>query len=723
MAERDDILKEFLAESTEGLDQYEKDVVDLERAPGDPRIVGRMFRVIHTLKGNSGFLGFAGLETLAHAGEHLLGAIRDGHRPVTPDVADALLALCDDVRRVLEVVERTGRDRDDMPGELIGRLKALHPGANGAARGAASRPARGGPAAEEVSPASGGDESVRVGIRLLDRLMNLADELVLVRNRVEGFPALHADDALRESAQQLDLVATELQAEVMRLRMQRLTVLWTRLPRLVRDTAAACNRQVAFTMTGEEIELDRAIVEAIRDPLVHLVRNAVDHGIEPSDTRRARGKPAAGAVSVRARYEGGQVRIEIEDDGAGIDPEIIRRTVVERGLAGAGEAAALGRRELLRFLFLPGFSTADRVTNVSGRGVGLDVVQTNVERIGGTVDVQSTVGGGTLVAITLPLTLAVLPALLVSAAGQTYALPQINVREVIRLEDGRDVEWVHAAPVFRHRGGLLPLVSLGAVLEGGRGTGEFRDPAFRADGRHVGVIEVGTWRFGLALDGVLDVQDLVVRPRSPYLGASPVFAGSTILGDGRVALILDVLEVARIARITASAGTAASRPAHAAEVTPSPRAERLLLFQSDDGGRMVMPFARVGRVARIPANAIERSGARDVVQYQGGLLPLVRVADAVPERRSRPRAATASDPVEDLHVVVLANGPHRLGLVVARVLDIVTEPLAIERPTGRPGVSGTAVVRGQATEVFDVEDAIRKLDPGFLEDRAEALAA
>lgn len=698
--------------------QYEQDVVELEKEPGDAELIGRMFRVLHTLKGNSGFLGLSGLETLAHAGEHLLGELRDGRRVMDPGVADALLALGDGIRKRLAQVERTGRDGGAVPDALVNRLNTLVAGSPPVP--APRRPIAAGAPAPAASPAA--DESVRVGVRLLDRLMNLADELVLVRNRVESYPAIRGDRGLLESAQHLDVITTELQSEVMRLRMQRLAVLWMRFPRLVRDMAATFDRRVALTLAGEDIELDRAIVEAIRDPLVHLVRNAVGHGIEPPDARLARGKPATGTVALRARYEGGQVRIEIEDDGAGIDLELVRRTAVARGSMGAADAAALGRREVMNLLFLPGFSTSPGESRLMGRGVGLDVVRVNVERIGGAVDIRSEAGSGTRISITLPLTLAVLPALLVAAAGHTLAVPQINIREVIRLEDGRGVEWVHAAPVCRHRGGLLPLVSLGSVLAGGWTPREFREAAASGDLRHIAVIEAGAWRFGLAVDAVIDVQELVVRPRSKYLGQAAVFAGSTVLGDGRVALILDVLEVARMAHVAAPRDPAPVRPPRDA-AGPLLPPERLLLFQSADGGRMVMPFDRVSRVSRIPRHAVERSGAREVTQYAGGVLPLVHVADAVPERRKRSRTESAAGFDGDLHVVILTNGPHHLGLVVDRVLDIVTEPLSIDRPTGRPGVIGTAVVHGQATEVFDIEDAIRRLDPGFLEARAQAVAA
>lgn len=688
--------------------QYERDVVALEAAPGDVPLVSRMFRVVHTIKGTSGFLNLARIGALAHAGESLLSRVRDRQVTVTPGLAGALLELGDALRRMLTVLDEAGAEGGDGQEPLADRLKLLAAG-GGAAPGSPA-PVDGADAvSRSPDEAAGADDSVRVGVELLDKLMNLSDELVLVRNRIDAAAGRGAWTGDADIVRHLNIVTADLQSEVMRLRMQRLSTLWSRMPRVVRDMALACGKRVSLDLDGGEIELDRAILEAIRGPLVHLLRNAVDHGLEAPAARTAAGKPAEGRLSLRAAYEGGRVRIELTDDGAGIDTEAVRRSAVAKGLVTAEAAARMTGGELMPMIFRPGFSTSSSVTALSGRGVGLDVVKTNVERIGGSVDVISTPGAGTIFAIMLPLTLAVVPAIMVTEGEGLFAIPMSGVLELLRREAFSTVEVVQAAPFIRWRGDLLPVVSLGGLLAGRMSGG--RTPAGLEGGGLV-IIQAGIRRFALAVGGKIDAQDIIVKPRPKHLGPVTVYAGSTVSTEGRVAMILDVAEVARQARV----GAARRIEDGARSGSHGMGGRTLLLFRGPDDSRLVMPLDLVGRVERMWPEAVERSGSLEVAQLRGRVVPLIRVADNVAERRHQSRRLDAAPAHEDVIVVVLERAGRQVGIIVDRVTDIIHEALRIDRPAGRDGVLGSAIVGGEIVEVFDVEGVIRRRDPMFFED-------
>ncbi|MCK5930241.1 MAG: chemotaxis protein CheA, partial [Nocardioides sp.] len=397
------------------------------------------------------------------------------------------------------------------------------------------------PAAAEAEEGRRGvvDSSVRVDVDLLDGLVQLVGELVLTRNQILQRTEAADDVELVRASQRLDLVASELQESVMRTRMQPIGQVWSKMPRIVRDLAHQLGREVDLEMDGHDTELDRSLLEALKGPLTHLVRNSLDHGIEPPPARAAAGKPTAGRLLLRAYHESGQVVVEITDDGKGIDPRHIGDVAVRRGVVTREQLARMEPRDVLDLIFRPGFSTAEQVTNVSGRGVGMDVVRTSIERIGGSVDLTSTVGCGTTMRIRIPLTLAIIPALVVGQQGERYAIPQANLVELVRLE-GQDlrenVETLAGAPVLRLRGRLLPLVSLSEALGG-----EKADP----DGLTIVVVQADETRFGLCVEEVHDTQEIVVKPIGRQLKSLPTYAGATIMGDGRVALILDVGGIAR----------------------------------------------------------------------------------------------------------------------------------------------------------------------------------
>jgi two-component system chemotaxis sensor kinase CheA len=559
-----------------------------------------------------------------------------------------------------------------------------------------------------------------VDVGLLDKLMTLVGELVLARNQIMQFSASQEDAAFLGTVQRLNLLTTELQANVMKTRMQPIGNIWGKFPRVVRDLAAACGKQVRMDMEGQETELDKSIIESIRDPLTHLVRNAIDHGIEPPAGRQAAGKPAEGRLSLHAFHEGGKVIIEISDDGGGIDPARVRDKAIQVKLITPEQADRLSERELINLVFLPGFSTADRVTQFSGRGVGMDVVRTNIEKIGGTVDIEGRPGRGTTVKMKIPLTLAIIPALTVTSGGDRYAIPQVSLLELVRLEAGQarqGIEHMHGAPVYRLRGNLLPLVYLHRELQvasAGGPDGETNIVVLQADDR----------QFGLVVDAIHDTEEIVVKPLQKQIKGISTFAGATIMGDGKVALILDVLGLAQRAHVVSAVRERALAEKAAGAAGDAADRQTVLLFATEDGGRMAIPLDLVARLEEFPRSALERVGPQEVVQYRDEILPLLDVSRVLRRRRQRPggrpgaRRRAGAPPAaggDTVQVVVYAGTGQRVGLVVGRILDIVEETIVARSRASRPGVLFSAVIQGRVTEFLDVEGIIRSADPDFFE--------
>ncbi|MGA9632648.1 MAG: chemotaxis protein CheW, partial [Candidatus Acidiferrales bacterium] len=513
--------------------------------------------------------------------------------------------------------------------------------------------------------------------------------------------------ALQTVSQRMNLIATELQEEVMKTRMQPIGNIWNQFPRTVRDVALGCNKEVSIEMEGKETELDKTIIEAIKDPLTHLVRNAVDHGIESPEARVKAGKARTGRLTLRAFHEGGQVNIEISDDGAGLNVQRIRQKAVERGLITADQSGRMPDREVFNLIFLPGFSTAEKVTNVSGRGVGMDVVKTNVEKIGGTVDVQSAAGQGTTVRVKIPLTLAIIPALVVTCAGDRYAIPQVNLVELVRLEADQvsaAIELVHGAPVYRLRGRLLPLVYLERELrlDGKAGKeGKESDEAV-----NIVVLQADARQFGLVVDAINDTEEIVVKPLRKQLKSIRTFAGASIMGDGKIALILDVMGVAQRAGVVGETRDRALDEAIAASAVTAVKEKRtFLLFHGPDQARMAVPLDTLARLEELPASQVEKAGNQLVAQYRGRILPLVRLASVVQERRqARRHKGTDEDAVEaaPLQVLVCNHEGHRVGLVVERIVDIVEDSAEVRYPASRQGILCSVVIHERITELIDV---------------------
>jgi two-component system, chemotaxis family, sensor kinase CheA len=720
-----DIVSDFLAESYENLDRLDRDLVSLEKDPRNRESLAGVFRTIHTIKGTCGFLGFGKLEKVAHSGENLLSLLRDGRLILTPEITTVLLGMVDAIRQILSEIKTSGQEGNADYSDLLERLKRLQtPGARPDGQSVpksvvavpvveAKPPQTPMPEAVVPPPAKpeapagpsgvAAAETIRVGVNLLDNLMTLVGELVLARNQLLQYSNSSENASLQTISQRLNLIATELQGEVMKTRMQPIGNIWSQFPRTVRDVALGCGKEVTIEMEGKETELDKTIIEAIKDPLTHLVRNAVDHGIELPEVRVKAGKQRSGRLVLRAFHEGGQVNIEIRDDGGGLNRDRIRQKAVERGVVTVEQAARFSERDIYNLIMLPGFSTAEKVTNVSGRGVGMDVVKTNVEKIGGTVDVQSVAGQGTTVRVKIPLTLAIIPALVITCAGDRYAIPQVSLLELVRLEaeQATKIELVHGAPVYRLRERLLPLAYLRRELN----LEPKNSKEKAADAINIVVLQADGRPFGLVVDEINDTEEIVVKPLSKQLKAVKTFAGASIMGDGKVALILDVMGVAQRAGVVGEAHERATGEDAAEALVQAVEKSSFLLFNGPDEARMAVPLDTLARLEEFPASQVERSGTRWVTQYRGQILPLVNLAFALEERRSRRRHKKLfAEGGENLRLQVLVCNykGQRVGVVVERIVDIVDDAAEVRYPPSRTGVLYSAVVQGQVTELIDI---------------------
>jgi two-component system chemotaxis sensor kinase CheA len=561
-------------------------------------------------------------------------------------------------------------------------------------------------------------ETVRVTVGLLDNLMNLIGELVLARNQLLQVSSTTADSAVQSVSQRMNLIVSEVQEQVMKTRMQPIGTLWNKFPRTVRDLALSCAKQAQLEMEGQDTELDRTIIEAIKDPLTHLVRNAIDHGIEAPDVRVKAGKDPVGRLTLRAFHEGGKVNIEITDDGAGLNVDRLRNKAMERGLITVEQAKRMSERDVFNLIFLPGFSTAEKVTNVSGRGVGMDVVKTNVERISGAIDIQSTAGKGTTVRVSIPLTLAIVPALIVNCRGERFAIPQVSVLELVGLDSasvGQGIEEVQGAPVYRLRGNLLPLVYLDRELRL-----RTADPAAVPATADIVVLQAEHRQFGLVVDEILDTEEIVVKPLNNQLKGISAFSGATIMGDGRVALILDILGLAQRAKLISEARASARthQPDHVHAATAE-SVQSLLVARHGRDSQVAIPLSLVARLEGFPASMVKRVGGREVMQYRDQIIPLVRLSQVLPTGEV-PDHSRADDSIE---VVIYAEGGHTVGLIVDCIVDIVEEHVAIDPLASRPGVVGSYAKRDCITELLDLPAILRDAIPGLMQQHTAAAAA
>jgi two-component system, chemotaxis family, sensor kinase CheA len=724
----EDVVREFLAESHENLSRLDVELVNLEERPNDAALLASIFRTIHTIKGTCGFLGFSKLEKITHQAENLLSQLREG-RQLTPALVSLILETVDATRKILASIEASGEESKEQFEGLVERLReaaqektdAVIPGgapADESENGESCRepctarvaglharslkPEHNGspqdmdkPEEDAAKSSAVADSNIRVGVGLLDKLMDLVGELVLTRNQILQFNTEREDAALNATSQRLNLITTELQEGVMKTRMQPIGMIWNKLPRVVRDMAVSLGKQIRLEMDGTETELDRTIIEAIKDPLVHLVRNACDHGIEPPEVRVRAGKPAEGRLTLRAYHEGGQVNIEIGDDGAGIDVTRVKQKAVEKGVLRPEQAEKLTEREALNLIFHAGLSTAQTVTKVSGRGVGVDVVKSHIEKIGGVVDVFSRPGEGTAVKLKIPLTLAIIPGLVVTSGGERFVIPQVSLLELIRLEGDsteKHIEHVHGTPVYRRRGTLLPIAYLNQVL-GLKSTG--RDEAVS-----MVVLQAEDRQFGLVVDGVNDTQEIVVKPLGKQLKGLTVYAGATIMGDGRIALILDVLGIGQRSGVLAESREQ-TRAATDQKTQTGIEQQRLLLFRAGSFERLAVPLSLVARLEEFPLSSIEHAGGCQVVQYRDRILPLVPLRTVLEEGASQPDQT--ADPVQ---VIVFNDGDRSVGVVVDQILDVAEEAVTVRQKSRRKGLLGSAVVGKRVADFLDLNHVI-----------------
>jgi len=751
MGEFDEIIGEFLAESHEGLEQIAADLVILEKAPGDKEVLDRIFRAVHTIKGTCGFLEFKKLESLTHAGETLLNKMRDGSIVANETITNALLSLSDAAREFLEEIAASGTEGDGDYSALTVRLEQLasgdlqptdaaqaspSPALAATPAGATAGPSSPAPSAPKAvqSPAPAAakkppkkkkeskdgaisERTIRVDVRVLDKVMNLVGELVLVRNRLLQFDVFHKDRNLAGTLAQLNLITTELQESVTRTRMRPIGTMWRSYGRLVRDLSSAVGKKARIEMEGADTELDRNILQAIKDPITHLIRNAVDHGVESAAVREASGKPPVALVRLRAFHEGGQVNIDISDDGAGLNLQMVRDKALNKGLVSPDELKEMDDGQVANLIFTPGFSTAASVTSISGRGVGMDVVKTNVEELGGSVELITREGVGTTTRLKMPLTLAIIPALFVQSKETLFAVPQSSVVELVRPRGSgqrESVEFIHGTPVYRLRGQILPLVFLCRELGLDSRKPEvllntetdFTIVVFRAEGQ----------QFGLVVDHILNTREIVVKSLDNLLKSLGVYAGATIRGDGEVSLILDVVHLANRSGVIAGAGSSLigkgankTRPAEKRET------EEILVVQGPGGSQMGIPVVGIERLEEFRLTQIEEAGGRKVVQYRGDVLPLVPLERLLPERRKEERESPPESTLgladvanlrKTLQVVICEFGSHEVGLVMEHVLDIVRiDRSGLGSPT-RAGTLATAVIGERITEILDLDNLL-----------------
>jgi len=620
------------------------------------------------------------------------------------------------------------------------------------------------PSTESISKSMG---SLRVNVNLLDTLMNLAGELVLSRNQlVQGISSSNGK-ATELASQRIDMITSELQETIMQTRMQPIASIFNKFTRVVRDLSKQLGKTIDLAIEGKEVELDKTILESINDPLTHLVRNSVDHGIELPDQRKKTGKPMTGNITLKAFHDAGQVNIVISDDGKGLDPEKISQAAVKKGLKSEQQIAEMSAKEKIELILLPGFSTAETVTDVSGRGVGMDVVVTNLEKLGGIIEIDSTPGKGTVIQIKLPLTLAIIPSQIISVGKEKYAVPQVNLDELLRIPAAQvkdRIEKVGDADVVRLRGNLLPLLNLSKILgiektfaypddgsehpdrrtsladrRGNRmdaSGNPLEDPDMEAQAeklnRHdqdrryhassainIAVVSAGSYKYGLVVDELKDSEEIVVKPLGRHLKRCSGYAGATIMGDGRVALILDVSNLAQMAELTTMAETErvakVAREAREAMENAKDRAS-LLLFRNAETEHFAAPLNLVERIERIPASKIELVGGKKVIQYRGGTLPLYELSQVATVGELPKR--------EQQEIIVFKIKEREIGLMVSPPVDAMEVCLDIDDSTLKQAcINGSMIIEGHTTLLVDIFGLVQTLNPDWFREEKSAAAA
>ena len=737
----DELLADFLSESREHIEGIESYLVSFEKNPHDSDAVTQIFRLVHTIKGTTGFLGLTRLQTISHACETLIDTLRSG-APPTAEAVSLLLLGMDRIKYMIAKVgeleqEPEGDDRDIIAPieaylqggqEEPAKAEVSEPAPEAAARPktkqrpakakrakeqqpAASEPAKQEPSlsaepseaasavqmAKEPQPAqpleaetkgkeaeqtAGKDktpDTIRISVLAIQRIMDLVSELVLTRNQILELSRQYNLAQVKAPLERLSTVTSDLQDAVMRARMQPMSRLFASIPRLVRELSVSLNKKYNLILEGADTELDRQLIEAIRDPLMHLIRNCADHGIETPEERLANGKPEAGEIMIAAYYESGQVHLEIADDGHGLDGDRIRQKAVERGLGSPEAIARMTDEEVYRFILMPGFSTAAQVTNVSGRGVGMDVVISSLSSIGGTIALQSTKGKGSKFILQIPLTLAIAPALVVKAAGQQFAIPQQCVNEAVGVdEESHTLQIVENALVLKLRDEIIPVAELAAILG---------LPAAEAyNDKLVVILGLRGKKFGIVVDDVVGIQEIVVQPLGRLFSGLKVYSGNTILGDGSVILILDPAGLADVMSVELASEAIHQQSREEAHITAM--ASNLILFKAGSGAPKVVPRSAVLRIVRPKASAIYQADQLYLYRCQDRLVPVLPVDDV-------------NRDTDTCLILIITLHDKTFGLWVDEVLDIVETSGEIQLASETPSIVGTMDLRGTAVEFID----------------------
>ena len=744
--EMDEALKEFLIECQENLSRMDLELLELEKST-DPELVKSIFRVMHTIKGSAGFLGLSKLEKLTHAAENLLSKIRDGSLQPTTAITSALLAAIDGTRAILSSLE-SNQNEGNSDSESI--IKALNDCTKPPAVSVGNIPVAKTPAPEikpnpapviaptMVFPKDAGtsfsdalkpvtlvmekapdtvsalkekieepqretasalsDSSVRIPVDILDKLMSLASELVLSRNQLLQCSTRLNDSLLQVASRQFNLVTSELQEALMKTRMQPISNVWNKFPRMVREVAFKLGKQINLQMQGAETELDKTLIEAIKDPLTHLVRNSIDHGIESPEGRARANKKPEGTLLLRAYHESGRVNVVISDDGKGIDLNRVKAKALEKQLLSSDQLSQMGDNSVLQLIFLPGFSTAEKITSVSGRGVGMDVVKNNIEKIGGMIDIQSEVNKGTTIHLRIPLTLAIIKALSITAAGQSFTIPQTHITELLRIKDDSKIggiEFVHETPVFRFRGKLIPLINLAELLQI-KGKSEIQSQP-----NHLVILQAEDRQFGLLVDSVKDTNEIVVKPLPSRLKSVGCFAGVTIMGDGLVQLILDVSGVARLGRVLPKIRDLGIKDLSAEDEIQADKqtaGEGLLLVSAGGESQIAISLEQVVRLEEFRPHQLEKTGEMHLVQYREGIMPIYNLGNILGIKAG----VEIQDKTRKIQVVVHKYAGKYVGLEVEKILDTVYESIKINGDSTGQGIKKTGVVSGKITEFVDL---------------------
>ncbi len=738
----DDLIAEFLTETNESLGLLDADIVKLEQNPNDTALLSQIFRLMHTIKGTCGFIGLPRLEKVAHKAEDVLGLFRDGVLKVTPSYVTLILESLDRIKFIVGEIEAKGAEPEGDDSELIARLVAVYESAGSAApqvmsseelnAAPSTSETPGNPHADPVAAEHTAAEhveepiakesavaaqSLRVNVEVLENLMTMVSELVLTRNQLLQILRMQKETEFARPLQRLNHVVSDLQEGVMKTRMQPIGNAWAKLPRIIRDLSRELGKKIDLDMRGAETELDRQVLEMIKDPLTHMVRNSADHGIERPHERLAAGKPETGKVRLNSYHEGGHIIIEVADDGKGLSTDKIKKKIIEKSLASAEELAGMSVQQIQQFIFKAGFSTAEKVTSVSGRGVGMDVVRTNIERIGGSIEMKSVEGKGSAFIIKIPLTLAIVSALIVESAGERFAIPQLAVRELVMTSATGDnrIETIKGTPVFRLRDRLLPLVSLESLLKMSGSHNENSESRKQDEAKYTNkyiiVTEVGAYLFGIIVDRVFDTEEIVIKPVARMIKSIEMFSGNTILGDGSVIMILDPAGIAKSSGNIDAADMMEAKSenddARTADATRTP----LLLFAAGHGAPRAVPLELVSRLEEIEASQIEYANGQMVVQYRGQLMPLLPFDAAVDV------SAAKRKPVL---VFTDENAGRSMGLIVDSIIDIKEERLDIKMAGNAETLLGSAIIDGKATDIINVAHFLFRVNRDWFKNHGDA---